>query len=342
MTTGRSAKHLSVPLSAQCTFRDGFSPKTSDALIALGHHLLAAGYQFTTVTPLTHRRVNARPGNQWASTIADVFGWSRPFKTSGAMSSPISDELYALMHAAEILLPVEGGWRSALRASTLDGRLYFHSAYPTEQADSVFFGPDTYRFIRALTSEFARFPAVRRAVDIGCGAGPGAVTVAAHYPRAETFAVDINPAALTLTEVNARLARLPHVTACNSNLLTALSGEFDLIVSNPPYLVDREARTYRHGGGALGADLSLAIVDTALERLSPQGTLLLYTGAAIFKGEDPFRAELERKLEGRHLAWSYAEIDPDVFGEELDEPAYAECDRIAAVWLKVCNGGSPT
>jgi hypothetical protein len=31
------------------------------------------------------------------------------------------------------------------------------------------------------------------------------------------------------------------------------------------------------------------------------------------------------------LAWSYGEIDPDVFGEELDSGVYAEADRIAAV-----------
>lgn len=335
MTIGMRSERVS--LNRQGTFSS--SDQKEKALMALGKRLLASDYRFTTVTPVTHQRVNARPGNEWASSITDVFGWSRPFIIPKNAPSPIPPEIHELMHIAQILEPVEEGWRSKLRASTLDGDLYFHSAFPTEQADAVFFGPDTYRFIRALKSELPNLPVARRAVDIGCGAGPGALTIAGHYPHAQTFAVDINDAALKLTEVNARLAKRSNVVACNSNLLTGLTGDFDLIVSNPPYLVDRDERTYRHGGGALGADLSLDIVDTSLERLAPGGTLLLYTGAAIFKGHDPFLQELKTRLDGTNCVWSYEEIDPDVFGEELNEPSYRDCDRIAAVWLKVCNRG---
>lgn len=334
MTIGMQSKRIALNRQRNFSSND----QKEKALMALGKRLLVSDYRFTTVTPVTHHRVNARQGNQWARSITDVFGWSRPFISEDA-SSPIPPEMHELMRIAEILEPVGKGWRSALRASTLDGELYFHSAYPTEQADAVFFGPDTYRFVRALKSELPELPVVRRAVDIGCGAGPGALTIAGHFPQAQTFAVDINDAALKLTEVNARLAKRANVLACNSNLLTELSGDFDLIVSNPPYLVDRDERTYRHGGGTLGADLSLAIVDAALDCLTHGGTLLLYTGAAIFQGQDPFLQELKKRLGGRNCTWSYEEIDPDVFGEELDEPSYRECDRIAAVWLKVCNLG---
>ena len=48
------------------------------------------------------------------------------------------------------------GWRSALRVSSLGDQLYFHSAYPTCEPNAVFFGPDTYRFLRALQAELAR------------------------------------------------------------------------------------------------------------------------------------------------------------------------------------------
>ncbi|HEX8820292.1 MAG TPA: hypothetical protein VF794_10230 [Archangium sp.] len=41
--------------------------------------LRAAGYRFITVTPETHRRVNARRSSQEARSLRDVFGWSRPF-----------------------------------------------------------------------------------------------------------------------------------------------------------------------------------------------------------------------------------------------------------------------
>jgi hypothetical protein len=39
------------------------------------------------------------------------------------------------------------------------------------------------------------------------------------------------------------------------------------------------------------------------------------------------------RLTAGDLAWTYEEIDPDVFGEELEAPAYRAADRIAAVVL---------
>ena len=174
--------------------------------------------------------------------------------------------------------------------------------------------------------------AVVRAVDIGCGAGPGAILIARDHPLANVFAVDINDGALALTRANAVLAGVK-VEALHSDLLSALPGSFDLIVANPPYLVDPAARAYRHGGGEWGGALSLAILDAAIDRLAPGGTLLLYTGAAIVDGEDPLRTAAATRLAGSGLIWSYREVDPDVFGEELDGGAYATADRIAAVVL---------
>ena len=196
----------------------------------------------------------------------------------------------------------------------------------------MFFGPDTYRFTRAIRQ--AMPPTPRRVVDIGCGTGSGAIMVARACPNAVVFGVDINPAALLLTRVNATLADVA-VSARHSDLLRGVDGEFDLIVANPPYMVDPGERTYRHGGGPLGAGLSLQILDTAIVRLGSGGTLLLYTGAGIVAGEDVFRHAAAAALDGSGLNWTYEEIDPDVFGEELDAAAYAETDRIAAVLLTV-------
>ncbi len=50
------------------------------ALLRLAAAVRATGYRFTTVTPATHARVNARPGNAGARGLEDVFGWSRPFR----------------------------------------------------------------------------------------------------------------------------------------------------------------------------------------------------------------------------------------------------------------------
>ena len=299
-----------------------------DALLQLARTLQQTGYHFTTTTPATHAHVNARSENAWARDLRDVFGWSRPFR-----QNILPPGLFALMQEAAVAEQRDEGWRSLVRLSTLSGLLFLHSAYPTTTADSVFFGPDTYRFARAIMAHLERrAPPVRRAVDLGCGAGPGAVLLARDLPGAEILAVDINPTALRLTEVNAALAGV-QVNACRSDLLADVDGSFDLVVSNPPYLVDPGSRAYRHGGGPLGAELSLDIVRAACDRLAPGGTLLLYTGAAVVNGDDPFRVAATGQLEAAGLDWAYEEVDPDVFGEELAEGAYRDADRIAAVVL---------
>ncbi|MGI4955300.1 MAG: methyltransferase [Janthinobacterium lividum] len=311
-------------------------PAADTALADLARTLVAGGYRFVTATPATHARVNARPGNEQARSLIDVFGWSRPFEP-GLLPPGVLE----LMRQGGVLAMEAGLCRSRVRLSTLHGMSFLHSAYPTSAADAVFFGPDTYRFADAIAGELAQGRPVRRAVDIGCGAGPGGIVVARARPEAELFMADINPAALRLARINAAL-NLPAspaghggVRAVESNLLAAIPGSFDLIVANPPYMVDPAERAYRHGGGPLGAGLSLAILDAALERLAPGGTLVLYTGAAVVNGDDPFQSAATARLSDDRFGWSYREMDPDVFGEELDAAAYAHADRIAAVVLTV-------
>lgn len=312
-------------------------PKTTpqQAILKLGRMLLAKDYRFTTGTPLTHERVNARAENALAHDLVGVFGWSRPFAPD-----TVGAELLELMRTGEILSGSGGTLHSAVRWSSLGDQLYVHSRYPTLQTDAVFFGPDTYRFVRAIGA-FLGTPstiAITRAVDICCGAGPGALCIALARPDAEVLAVDINPRALEFTRINAALAGAENVDARHSDLLKDVGGEFDLIVANPPYMLDSESRAYRDGGGELGAGLSEAIVEAAVTRLAPGGSLLLYTGVAMTAAGDPFLAYVKRTLSEQSLAWRYEEVDPDVFGEELSTPGYEKVERIAAVVLTVTRG----
>jgi methylase of polypeptide subunit release factors len=305
------------------------------ALVALVELLRSEGYQFTTVTPLTQARVNKRPGNEWASDLAGVFGWSRRFQPS-----LLPGQLFNLMSAADVLRPEVEGCRARIRVSSHGGQHFVHSAYPTLDENSVFFGPDSVRFVGAINRAFGSFrkPSMRVA-DIGCGAGPGGIAIASAASHAEVLMLDINPLALRYARVNA-VANGVAAFAVHSDVLRNVDGSFDLIVSNPPYLIDAKSRAYRHGGGNLGEGLSLEILSQSISRLSPGGTLLLYTGSSIVAGLDRFSQAACDLLVGSKFDWSYEEIDPDVFGEELELPAYATADRIAAVVLTV-TAGSP-
>jgi methylase of polypeptide subunit release factors len=297
------------------------------ALFQLLSVLKSANYRFTTVTPATHQRVNARPGNQWATDLPGIFGWNRPFRAQAAPTS-----IFHLMDQAGVLAPCGEGWRSLVRVSSLGDELFLHSAFPTQESDAVFFGPDTYRYAASIQNHLASRQAVRRVVDIGCGSGAGAIVARLACPQAEVIALDINERALEFTRLNARLADVD-IEVKHSDLLGAVQGEFDLILANPPYMADPAGRAYRDGGGFLGSGLSQAIVAGGCKALSLGGTLLLYTGVAIVGGKDAFFATVQPYLDGAKMAWSYREIDPDVFGEELLQAPYDQADRIAVVEL---------
>jgi Methyltransferase small domain len=303
------------------------------ALIELVGTLRDCNYHFATVTPLTQARVNARANNTWATDLAGVFGWSRSFR-----DCLLPPNIVELMRAAKVIAPHDGGgWRSLVRVSTIGTQLFVHSSYPTMDADSVFFGPDTLRFVDAIRRHLTgRTESPRRVVDIGCGAGPGGIVVAAEVPDADVMMLDINATAIRFAQINAAINGVA-ARVVQSNFLQSVNGRFDLIVSNPPYLIDGKGRTYRHGGGRFGEGLSLEILRQSMHRLSKGGTLLLYTGTAVVAGLDVFAAGCRDILEVGRLRWSYSEVDPDVFGEELETPAYADADRIAAVVLAVTN-----
>jgi release factor glutamine methyltransferase len=290
-----------------------------DPIASLGRALRERGYAFVTPTPETHRRVLARGAS--ARTLRDVFGWSKPFGP-GVLEPALLEGL----EAAGVLQRDRGQLKSGVRFSSLGPLLLAHSSYPTTAPDAVFFGPDTYRFAAFLR---ARAPAeIGILADVGCGTGAGGLLLA---PRARSVALlDVSENALRFSRANCELNGLD-ARVLQSDLLKGMDESPDLIIANPPYLADPLGRAYRDGGGETGTGLSQRIVDESLQRLRPGGRLLLYTATPVVEGEHLLWRKLAPLL-GKARA-DYTELDPDVFGEELDRPAYSQVERIAVVGL---------
>ena len=238
-----------------------------------------------------------------------------------------------LAFAAGVLVEDGERLRATVRFSTLGRHIFVHSAYPTVDTDSVFFGPDTYRFCNLIARTLGGAKRARRLVDIGCGSGAGGIIASSNADR--IVLTDVNHAALFHSKVNTRLAGIEaHAEIIESDILAAIEGPFDVVTANPPYLVDPRRRAYRDGGGSFGEGLAIRMVEESLERLEPGGRLILYTGAAIVAGTDTFLEAVRPVCEGGGCTWSYDELDPDVFGEEIElNDSYAAADRIAAVAL---------
>lgn len=313
-----------------CIFTD---PKTladpADlALVSLLHLLRGRGYHFVTPTPATHRLVTGRPDRREARRIEDVLGWSLPFR-DGLLDREVMD----LLETAGALRDAgEGLRRSVFRVSSLQGELFVHSAFPTDDRDAVFFGPDSYRFANLIMSELQASPPKSTAhlVDMGAGAGVGAIVAHRVSPTAQLFMTDINPQALRLARINAHAAAVP-AQFVEGDGLVDIEGPIDLILANPPYIIDPEKRAYRDGGALHGGAVALDMARRALDRLAHGGRFILYTGTAIVDGADILGNALSALADANGCSLSYRELDPDVFGEELSSDAYQDVDRIAVV-----------
>ncbi len=216
------------------------------ALIALGKDLRARGYRFVAVTPATHRRVFGRPPGP--PGLQSMFGWNRPFRRRRCRP-----DLVELLAAAGALQETEAALIGRACGSPPSASCYSRiRAFRTTEPDAVFFGPDTYRFVRLLRSSLAGMPAAKpcRLVDIGCGSGAGGLFAAQTAERHRSRARGHQPHGVGVQCGQRRRSTVvPGARPVFSDVLDGVEGDADLIISNPPYLVDDDRRLYRHGGG---------------------------------------------------------------------------------------------
>ena len=102
--------------------------------------------------------------------------------------------------------------------------------------------------------------AVGDVLDLGCGAGPIAVTMARRSPDATVWAIDVNERALDLCRANARVNGLDNIRACRPEEVP-VGVRFGTIWSNPPIRIGKSSLH----------DLLLQW----LPRLAPRGTATL-------------------------------------------------------------------
>ncbi|MDA7827201.1 peptide chain release factor N(5)-glutamine methyltransferase [Rhodobacteraceae bacterium] len=82
-----------------------------------------------------------------------------------------------------------------------------------------------------------------RILDLGTGSGVIAITMAAERPTVKVVASDISKSALDVAQKNARdLGVADQLSFVQGSWFDAVTGRFDLILSNPPYISDAEMR----------------------------------------------------------------------------------------------------
>ena len=177
--------------------------------------------------------------------------------------------------------------------------------------------PDTETLIEAA---LAILPAgiAPTILDLGTGSGAIIVTLLAERPQARGTATDLSPTALEAAKANAaRHGVGSRLELIESDWWQGVSGRFDVIVSNPPYIpkaaiagLAPEVRDFEPwaalDGGPDGYEAYRRIADGALAHLSPKGRVLVEIGdkqehdvTAIFEENGLVPSRQWRDLGGR-------------------------------------------
>ena len=97
---------------------------------------------------------------------------------------------------------------------------------------------DSETLILAMLSHFTKNDALRL-LDLGTGTGCLLITLLLELPHATGVAVDICPKALSVAKENAiRHGVVDRIQFCLSDWCSNVTGTFDGIISNPPYITD--------------------------------------------------------------------------------------------------------
>jgi len=271
-------------------------------------------------------------------TIREVLNWTRGYFKDAGITQPRLEAEILLAHALDVdrlhlyLSPdkplthderlryrtVIQERKSGTPLQHLIGEVTFFGLRFKVRRDALIPRPETEELLERALKLAPRDREIR-CVDLGTGAGVIAVCLARFLRQAEVFGVDVSPDALRLAVENAQVNGVEErITFLESNWFDRLSGRFDLIVSNPPYVSTdeiealapevrlHEPRVALDGGNA-GLEKMEALIGDTLDHMAPEGVLLLEIGY----GQAEAVVELLREV-----GLSEAHVETDVAGVE--------------------------
>jgi methylase of polypeptide subunit release factors len=305
----------------------------TDVLDALRSRLAEAGYtderleetlggggiSFSEADLAMHER-RLPPGEPF-SALVRLFLLGEPLAANEAEAALGSVDVEGLL-AAGWLEPAEGGARAALKVVPHGDVLI---ASDREAGGSV--GSDWVPGIHPPSVTLAKLTVRRRAeraLDVATGNGVHALLASRHADT--VVATDVNPRALAVAALNARLNRADNVELRQGSYFAPVEGErFDLLTCNPPYVISPEARYAYRDSGLSGDTVSRRVVQQAPKLLEEGGFAHILVSWA-HTADDPWEP-LERWVEGcgcdSLLLW-FGSDDPLTHASEWLRPVARE------------------
>ena len=280
---------------------------TPDALAALGSLLGRCDYtdeavrtrlyvDDTYIHPHESFVYNKRLGGDRFSELIRLFllhDWLDLERARQALSGLDLDDLEGLLSRED------GGVRSAVAVQPWRGLLVAHDWGDSDPAREHVIGASA---ITGLLADLTPRSRVGSALDVGTGSGALALFASQH--AAQTIATDLNPRALKLAEWALALNQARGVELREGDLFEPVGGEqFDLVVSNPPFIVSPDSTYLFRDGPSQSDGVSQAIVEQVPQFLGDGGFACILYQSRVTHGED-WDERPRRWVEGRGCdAW---------------------------------------
>ena len=159
--------------------------------------------------------------------------------------------------------------------------------------------PETEELCNWIMTDGLRYPAL---LDIGTGSGCIAITLALNIPGAQVSAWDISPEALRVARENVVRLSAPVGILCQDALNPPQDEDkWDIIVSNPPYIMNQEAEQIHRNVMAYEPHLALFVPnDNALlfyRAIARYAASALRSGGALYFEINPLcHAQMQQML----------------------------------------------
>lgn len=181
--------------------------------------------------------------------------------------------------------------------------------------------PETEQIISLIqNSKFIIQNSAPRLLDVGTGSGCIAISAALAHPTWAVEAWDISAAALRIARRNAeRLGARVAFRQCDALTAVPQAAAYGLIVSNPPYICEREAREmetnvlrYEPREALFVPDADPLLFYRAIARMGLTG--LEAGGALLFEANTRYARDVARMLD--EMGYSFTRVVEDIYGRE--------------------------
>ena len=245
--------------------------------------------------------------------LCDFFMYNKEVSYSGISSllgeEKVRDFLKLSIFTEEAYKNKKGSTflKSQVRIIPFGGEYFICDPFDRKIPDFVWIGSDSL----LLADRLKRLNYdTKLAVDIGSGSGIQAITLSICQ-SSKVIAIDINEKGLKYAMLNAIINKRTNISFVRSDMLSAVKGGIDTIVSNPPFifLPPGEETVNRDGyGGKLGLEKIIYILKMVPQYLNPNGQAFILTLSPVISGKNILMDQVKRIFD-RNYSIDFEVID---------------------------------